>query len=212
MTNSVADFLTIDEEVVLVLTLTVGDVWKPKFTFTLLPVGLDRVDILEGLLRDAQEEIGQLKSCVDDAQVEIGQLKSCVDAAQKEIAALKQSSKVVYLSLCGAGSSITGALKWGGVNGYIDTTHFELNSERDEVTVLKSGVFMVQIRWDSYSGELHKNGAAIALCRGSHHGNSSHIAEILCLNANDVLQVTLRNCPNQYQANVLINRLTILKL
>ncbi|RYG96416.1 hypothetical protein EON65_54440, partial [archaeon] len=36
-------------------------VWKPQYVFPLLPVALDKTDILEAMLRDALEEIEHLK-------------------------------------------------------------------------------------------------------------------------------------------------------
>ncbi len=56
------DFVRKGEEITLVLTLSMGGVWKPQYVIDLFPVvGLDKVDVLEAKLRDAQEEIAALK-------------------------------------------------------------------------------------------------------------------------------------------------------
>lgn len=47
-----------------VLTLSFMGVWRPEYTFLLLPVALDKVDIIGAQLADALEEIAQLKELV----------------------------------------------------------------------------------------------------------------------------------------------------
>lgn len=59
------DFIIEDSDVALVLTLSMGGVWNPEFRFNLLPVGLEKTDVLEAQLRDAQEEIESLKSYIN---------------------------------------------------------------------------------------------------------------------------------------------------
>jgi hypothetical protein len=59
-------------EAILVLTLSMGGIWKPQFEFTLLPVGLEKIDVLEAKLRDAQEEIETLKLLANEKR-----LRSC---------------------------------------------------------------------------------------------------------------------------------------
>jgi hypothetical protein len=49
-------------EMVLTLKLLVACVWKPEFVFALLPVGLEKGDMLEAKVRDAQEEIESLRA------------------------------------------------------------------------------------------------------------------------------------------------------
>ncbi len=58
------DFVRKGEEISLVLTLSMGGIWKPQYVVDLFPVGLDKVDVLEAKLRDAQEEIAALKGAV----------------------------------------------------------------------------------------------------------------------------------------------------
>ena len=49
----------------LVLTLSMGGIWKPQYVIDLFPVlDLDKVDVLEAKLRDAQEEIAALKGAI----------------------------------------------------------------------------------------------------------------------------------------------------
>ena len=58
------DFVRKGEEISLVLTLSMGGVWKPQYVIDLFPVGLEKVDVLEAKLRDAQEEIAALKGAL----------------------------------------------------------------------------------------------------------------------------------------------------
>ena len=58
------DFVRKGEEISLVLTLSMGGIWKPQYVVDLFPVGLDKVDVLEAKLRDAQEEIAALKGAI----------------------------------------------------------------------------------------------------------------------------------------------------
>ena len=54
-----------DGEVVLTLTLSLHGVWNPEVVFSLQPVGLKKIDILEAQVRDLQEENIQLKAKVE---------------------------------------------------------------------------------------------------------------------------------------------------
>ncbi len=58
------NFVRKGEEISLVLTLSMGGVWKPQYVIDLFPVGLEKVDVLEAKLRDAQEEIAALKGAL----------------------------------------------------------------------------------------------------------------------------------------------------
>jgi hypothetical protein len=61
----------------LTLKLTsIGTVWRPEFTFTLLPVGLEKVDRLEAVLRDVQEENRALRRTLDHNVDLIGEIKA----------------------------------------------------------------------------------------------------------------------------------------
>ena len=56
------DLVQDEGEMVLTLTLSMGSVWKPEYVINLLPVGLEKVDMLEAKLRDAQDEIETLRA------------------------------------------------------------------------------------------------------------------------------------------------------
>ena len=64
------DFVRKGEEISLVLTLSMGGIWKPQYVIDLFPVGLDKVDVLEAKLRDAQEEIAALKGAIPEPEPE----------------------------------------------------------------------------------------------------------------------------------------------
>jgi hypothetical protein len=60
----------------LTLKLTsIGTVWRPEFTFALLPVGLEKVDRLEAVLRDVQEENRAFRRTLDHNVDLIGETK-----------------------------------------------------------------------------------------------------------------------------------------
>jgi hypothetical protein len=59
------DLVRKGEAISLVLTLSMGGIWKPQYVIDLFPVlDLDKVDVLEAKLRDAQEEIAALKGAI----------------------------------------------------------------------------------------------------------------------------------------------------
>lgn len=195
------DFILEEEDIYLMLTLSMGGVWKPEFVFNLLPVGLDKIDILEAKLRDAQDEIEALK----------------IELNEKS-----DKSEISFLSL----SSITSCpnqqmVQWNGtVPRVITAETYSVSTDNRQVTVLKRGVYQVQIRLSGTSNTntahmgLQVNGADIAQCiqsDGNNHQNSPQIFEILRLNVNDILQV--RCGANGYSLEVaLANRFTILYL
>jgi hypothetical protein len=48
---------------VLTLKLSIGGgIWKPEYIFTPLPVGLEKIDMLEAKLRDATDKINMLEA------------------------------------------------------------------------------------------------------------------------------------------------------
>ena len=107
-------------EAVLTLTMSMRGIWKPKFVFSLLPVGLDKIDILEAKLRDAQEEIQQLR----------------------------EGSKVTFFSVSSVVACSRGqAVVWNGTSPReICTTHFCLSEDNKTVTILKEGVYQLNVR------------------------------------------------------------------
>ncbi len=58
------DFVRKGEKTSLVLTLSMGGIWKPQYVIDLFPVRLEKVHVLEAKLMDAQEEIAALKGAI----------------------------------------------------------------------------------------------------------------------------------------------------
>lgn len=188
------DFLLLNEEVTLVLTLSMCGVWKPKFAFSLLPVGLEKIDILEAKLRDAQEEIAMLKRGGNDAYLSVSSTTPCGNQQMVTWNAEKPKE--------------------------INAKYFKMSDNHQEVTILKQGIYMVQVRLagvNTRNGQhlgLQKNGADIARCYecdASDYQNTAQIYDILRLDANDVLCVRCGANQNSL-ADPLANRWTILKL
>ena len=158
-------------EAVLTLTMSMRGIWKPKFVFSLLPVGLDKIDILEAKLRDAQEEIQQLR----------------------------EGSKVTFFSVSSATACPTGqAVVWNGTSPReMCATHFCLSEDDKIVTILKEGVYQLNIRLSgsnnaSFYFEVKFNGVTISRYRNSTQQNSydcGNINSILRLKEGDKLHV-----------------------
>jgi len=182
-------------EVSLVLTLSMCGIWKPKFTFPLLPVGLDKIDVLEAKLRDAQEEIEIMKR------------------EKEDVGFLSVSSK----TCCAA----QGFVVWDAIEPkVINSNYFRMNTENREVTILQRGAYMIQVRLagnnngNGGSLGLQINGTDIARCMQSdanNHQNTPQIYEVVLLNVNDVLRVRWGGNQNSL-ADPLANRLTIIRL
>jgi hypothetical protein len=185
------DFLTDDNEVALVLTLSVNGIWKPEFYFAMLPVGLEKIDVMEAKLRDAQEEIAAMRIQLAD-----------------------RDKKVVFLSLtsniaCGQNDFID----WNETFGDIPASHFDLSADRKLVEIMKAGVYQVQVRLAGTNNRntsflsLDLNGVSFAQCTQSdanNHQNTPQITEFMRLAADDTLQVKCGangNSLNVAQAN-----------
>jgi hypothetical protein len=57
----------------MMLTISVYGTWRPEYQMILAPLNIDRVDILEALLRDAQEEIIELRRMIHGSGASTGQ-------------------------------------------------------------------------------------------------------------------------------------------
>mmetsp|Transcript_1755 Transcript_1755/g.3607 ORF Transcript_1755/g.3607 Transcript_1755/m.3607 type:complete len:304 (+) Transcript_1755:55-966(+) len=166
-----------DGEMVLTLVLSVmGGIWKPEFVFALLPVGLEKVDMLEAKVRDAQEEIESLR------------------------AQLAAGSAPAYLSISSATACANQQMvTWDAAAPVaITASHFELSADKKQVTVLKEGLYQVNVRLagTNYSNTqslgLQVNAVEVAQCTQSDangHQNSPQLHELMILKANDTLQV-----------------------
>ncbi|CAN0225852.1 unnamed protein product, partial [Ectocarpus fasciculatus] len=168
--DPVVDFLAEGGEHSLVLTLSVNGVWKPEFVFPMLPVGLDKMDILEAKLRDAQEEIVQLREKTPDFLT----LTSRTACGHQQIVVWEQlTSREIPPVFC-------------------------LSEDKRQVTIMKAGVYQIHVRLAERSNAngahlgLQLNGDDIAQCTqsdGSGHQNTPQITEILELAEGACLQV-----------------------
>lgn len=165
-------------EVVLTLALKLNDVWNPELFFSLLPVGLEKVDILEAQLRDLQEECTQLKVKVDRQQ-----------------AAYESGRMLPFLSVSStADCQCSGIVVWNATTPReITASHFQLAYDHSQVKIRVAGIYQVQIRL-SMSNQQHNSIAAIFLVQNNVDvaacsKGSSQLFEILRLQANDTLGV-----------------------
>lgn len=178
-------------EAILTLTLSMGGIWRPNYSFSLLPVGLEKVDVLEAKLRDAQDEI----------------------------AALKMGFKIPVLSVnSGVAVASEQVISWSVAAPRIVTaSHFRMNADNKEVTILKKALYQINIQVGttnaSNSGglQLQKNGGAVAFtpCSNpSYYQNIASINRVLVLDVNDTLRVMLSSC-NGMCADGLTNNFSI---
>jgi hypothetical protein len=186
----------------LTLTISLMDgIWKNTYTFTLLPVELNKVDVVEAKLRDADEAITKLNACVEKLAV---------------------SSKPPVLST--SSQTATGQnqiIPWDAETPKLCTeSHFALSADFRQVTVSQAGLYQINVRvagtnnGNGYYLGLQVNGADVAVCFQSEancHQNTAQIFEILPLKVNDVLQVRSGfNCNSLGEARA--NRFTIMYL
>ena len=155
----------------LTLQLVFGGVWKSEFVFTLIPVALEKVDLLEARLRDAYDEIEALR-------------------AGNTACYLSLSTK----SVCWYDQIVC----WDGDRLVVSTSHFKLSPDMKRVTILKPGVYHINVRLagtndgDGNSTGLQLNGTDIAICfqcDESGFSSTSQLHEVVKLLVNDVLQV-----------------------
>lgn len=78
------DMLLKNDVLTMRLTISVHGTWKPEYHMQFLPLSIDRVDILQALLRDAQEEIAILREEVEGSTHLVKELKHRVRALEKE--------------------------------------------------------------------------------------------------------------------------------
>ena len=139
--------------------------------FTLLPVALEKVDLLEARLRDAHDEIEALRAGSTPSFLSISSKSSC------------PNNEIVL---------------WDGDGPIMSASHFKLSEDFKQVTILKTGVYQVNLRLGGHnkgngnSTGLQLNGTDSAICvqcETNNQQNSAHINAILKLSVNDLLQV-----------------------
>jgi hypothetical protein len=197
------DLSTGDGEVKFTLTLDLHGVWNPEYVFSLLPVGLEKVDVLEAQMRDMQEECTQLREQV----AELLELP-------RNIAFLSVSS----VTACPQGQVVT----WDApAPREMTTSHFDLSADYNLVTIRVAGVYQVQVRLavtssanSQQSITIILNSVNVAACTqsdASSHQNTPQLFEMMRLQVEDKLQI--RCDASQGSLNVaLANRLTIVCL
>jgi len=187
------DLSNSDKGVLLTLQLVLGGVWKPEFVFTLLPVALEKVDLLESRLRDAHDEIE----------------------------ALRAGSAASYLSISSKTSCAHNQMvSWDGDGPIASASHYKVSEDFKQVTILKPGVYQINVRLsgsNNSSGQclgLQLNGVDMANCfqsDGSCYQNTAQIHEIVLLKTGDVLQVRCGSYSSSL-ATQAANRFTMLFL
>ena len=151
------------------------------YSFEMLPVARESVDVLESLLHDAQDEITALTEQV------------------RQLEATKTKSQPVLISLrSSTASSYNDYVTWNLEEHNTDTECFERAANQQSVTVKKRGFYQISVRLTDNSSNgnsytaVYINGAAPAhaYC-GQNTGylNSITINDIFLLEANAVVQI-----------------------
>ena len=174
----------------IVLTLSFMGVWRSEYTFLLLPVALDKVDIIAAQLADAQDEIAQLK---ESSQKEIAQLKQQV---------LAHKDRRAYLTLCAMGQHYENdPIQWECANiAHLQASksYFVVSADKCIITVLQAGLYSIDVRLSTTCSEdsngfyLLLDGKCISrvyLSDSNGFQNSGHLHEALELAENTQLSV-----------------------
>lgn len=174
----------------IVLTLSFMGVWRPEYTFLLLPVALDKVDIIAAQLADALEEFTQLK---ESSQKEIAQLKEQV---------LAHKDRRAYLTLCAMGQHYANdPIQWECANiAHLQASksYFVVSADKCIITVLQAGLYSIDVRLSTTcSGNpngIHllldgKPISCVFLTNAHGYHNSGHLHEALELAENSHLSV-----------------------
>lgn len=163
-----------DGGMLLTLTLRVSRVWKPEYSFKMVPVALKPVDTLSAQVRDIQEDISELK----------------------EIAG--RSSRNFLSVACKTSCAYGQKVAWNGDNPLM-SDNFRLSDDKTDIVVLKAGLYFVNTRFTSGNTSpnegiaLHLNGVAIAKCVVPYgqngYSSTANVTEILPLQEGSVLSL-----------------------
>ena len=173
------------------------------YSFEMLPVARESVDVLESLLHDAQEEITALTE-------KVHQLEALGDKSKPTFISLRSSSASAY----------GGAVTWNLLEHNTDTDCFERAANLQSVSVKKRGYYQISVRLtdNSSSGNrcttVNINGAALAQAycgQNTGYYNSVSINDVFLLEANAVVQVYHNSNTNTYASGP-ASIFTILKL
>ena len=162
-----------------VLTLSFMGIWRPQYTFLLLPVALDKVDVIGAQLADALEEIAQLKEQV-----------------------LPHKERRTFLTLCAMGQHYQNQpIQWECANiAHLQAakSFFLISAEKCVIIVLQAGLYSIDVRLSTtYSGNtngfhllLHgKRISRVYLSDANGYHISGHLHEALELAENSQLSV-----------------------
>jgi hypothetical protein len=156
--------VTNGKAVLTLLLSMMGGVWKNTFRFELLSVELDKVDVLEGKLRDAEEEIVALKGCVNEL-------------SRSTVLVLRPIKEQLISSHC--------ELMWDEKAHSIIPAHiFSLSTDFKQVKILRDGLYQIDLVLTG--GELITR---LEVCGEAPRAvRSGHITH---LKTDDVLQVSV---------------------
>lgn len=117
----VANAQILNDAFTLTLRIVFSPTWNANFTFDLKEVALERCDVLEAKLRDALDDIEELKS----------QLATPV---------------VMSIGSHHYDSSSASIVMWGGARQILPYEHFRMSADGTSVTVLTAGLYQIDVR------------------------------------------------------------------
>jgi hypothetical protein len=149
-----------------------------SYTFEFLPVAREQMDVMESLLRDAQDEIAELKA----------------ELNQRQYPALE----VIYLRSSTA-CEIDQYVQWDVPRTPPSDGYFELvSSDRRSIIVKQEGIYQISARLTNSDSsgsctlQLHLNGQVVAQAycgQETGYNNSVSLTEIIQLDPNSRLQI-----------------------
>ena len=162
-----------------VLALSFMGVWRPQYTFLLLPVALNKVDVIGAQLADALEEIAQLKEQV-----------------------LPHKERRTFLTLCAMGQHYQNQpIQWECANiAHLQAakSFFLVSADKCVLIVLQAGLYSIDVRLSTTcSGETDgfhllldgKRISRVYLSDANGYHISGHLHEALELAENSQLSV-----------------------
>jgi hypothetical protein len=194
------------------LTINVAGLWRPKSEFNLQALELNEIEVVKAHLRDAMEEIQNLKVALESRDMDE------IESLKKELESVKERAFLSLTSAAAASNQDT--VQWNGTRGLLSESHFAISADTRTITIKKSGVYQIHCRLGQTNSAncqhlgLLVDGIEIAQCLQSDgHGyqNTAQITEVLEVDAGANLTVRCGANSNSI-ANQLQNRLNIVLL
>ncbi|TMW61194.1 hypothetical protein Poli38472_013657 [Pythium oligandrum] len=185
-----------------------------EYDFVLMPVALERVDVLTSQVRDLSEELERLQTQIDEIEDEkrskldkdLVKMKQAIQAITDKQEARRELAYVQLTASNSANQSQT--LKWTiSSEGY---SHFSLSSKGDAVICGSAGLFMIMIHLQHDSSNqgtvfaLNMNGTSVekySSYNRSGYANTSSYTTVRSMSKGDKLSIVYRGNNTAYDGS-----------